>query len=526
MKSSEYWAKRQEDRMQRMHWRANKAVNKVNKAFDESQERLKKDVRDLLGKFDGLGMVEARKYLNESITYDRYKELLEIYNSTEEKIVKDKIGQMLRANAIGYRIRRKEALQQSIERERLAMTGSQLDNTKSHLSGVFKDTMSDIGFDDVSRKLINETLQSKWLGGNYSSRIWHNQRVMAKNLEDNILQGFVSGKRYSDMADELVTMTNYGKFAANRLIRTETSYIVNKADLEGSKRRGIKAKKFEANLDSRTSKVCREHNQKIIPIDKIRIGENAPPLHPFCRSFLSDLLEDWDYETDEELDRMISSEYTEKFETKNSADYMGQSRNVDEVDWSEIKSIKIDSAENNITIENDSKMSKQTVKVLDKLVSNAKELMPEGTPIPEIVIADKKHFKEGQLGGYDYMADKIYIPNIYKNRKDITDILSSGYFASKEPETLIIHEVGHKLHWDEIKAFYNTNKKRYNSLKDAKEEFDKTLRIELKKKLMIDEKYIEDNISLNASINFDKTSKVNEYKADKFVKDCFNKKGD
>lgn len=85
--------------------------------------------------------------------------------------------------------------------------------------------------------------------------------------------------------------------------------MVNSADLESSKRRGIKAKKFEAHLDSRTSRICRKHNQIVIPIDKITIGENAPPLHPYCRSFLSDLLEGWDYETEEELENLISDEY-------------------------------------------------------------------------------------------------------------------------------------------------------------------------------------------------------------------------
>ena len=83
--------------------------------------------------------------------------------------------------------------------------------------------------------------------------------------------------------------------------------MVNSADLESSKQRGIKAKKFEANLDSRTSKVCRDNNQRIIPIDKIKIGENAPLLHPYCRSFLADMLEGWDYEDEEELKALIDN---------------------------------------------------------------------------------------------------------------------------------------------------------------------------------------------------------------------------
>lgn len=40
-------------------------------------------------------------------------------------------------------------------------------------------------------------------------------------------------------------------------------------------------------------------------IEDIKIGENAPPLHPFCRSFMVDLIEGWDYASEDELERLI-----------------------------------------------------------------------------------------------------------------------------------------------------------------------------------------------------------------------------
>ena len=74
------------------------------------------------------------------------------------------------------------------------------------------------------------------------------------------MQAFIAGKTNKDIVRILEQYTDYGRHVANRLIRTETSYMVNKTDLEDSKSRGIKAKKFEANLDSRASKICRENN--------------------------------------------------------------------------------------------------------------------------------------------------------------------------------------------------------------------------------------------------------------------------
>lgn len=58
--------------------------------------------------------------------------------------------------------------------------------------------------------------------------------------------------------------------------------------------------------------MCRDHDQRIIPIDKIKIGVNAPPLHPYCRSHLSDMLEGLDYDSEDELMRMIEGKNATK----------------------------------------------------------------------------------------------------------------------------------------------------------------------------------------------------------------------
>lgn len=296
MKSSSYFEERSERRMKKMHDKATKCMSKVNRAYDDSLERLKKEIDHIA---DGSS-------LTEKIDYDRYKELLQIYNTTKDKRVKAEAKRLIKENSASYRIQRKEALSKAIEIEKLKQVDSQLSLGGNHLKNVYSSVLNDLGGARVSEKYLNEVLNHNWTGSNFSKRVWHNQDVLAKSLESNLLQSFASGKSNKQIADELEYHTNLGRYAANRLIRTETSYMVNSADLESSKQRGIKAKKFQANLDKRTSKICREHNQKVILIDDIKIGVNAPPLHPFCRSFLSDVLEGWDYESEEELMSLVT----------------------------------------------------------------------------------------------------------------------------------------------------------------------------------------------------------------------------
>jgi|GEM_PF-1926840 hypothetical protein len=306
MKSSSYFEERSERRMKKMHDKATKCMTKVNKAYDDSLERLKKEIDHIS---DGSS-------LTEKIDYDRYKELLQIYNTTKDKRVKAEAKRLIKENSASYRIQRKEALAKAIEIEKLKQVDTQLNLGGKHLKNVYSSVLNDLGGAKVSKKYLDEVLNHEWAGSNFSKRVWHNQDVLAKSLESNLLQSFASGKSNKQIADELEYHTNLGRYAANRLIRTETSYMVNSADLESSKQRGIKAKKFQANLDKRTSKICREHNQKVILIDDIKIGVNAPPLHPYCRSFLSDVLEGWDYETEEELQALVTNDDVDTEEVK------------------------------------------------------------------------------------------------------------------------------------------------------------------------------------------------------------------
>lgn len=333
MKSSSYFEERSELRMKKMHDKATKCMTKVNRAYDDSLERLKKEIDHIMSDYSP----------TEKIDYDKYKELLQIYNTTKDKRVKAEAKRLIKENSASYRIQRKEALSKAIEIEKLKQVDTQLNLGGKHLKNVYSSVLSDLGGARVSEKYLDEVLNHNWAGSNFSKRVWHNQDVLAKSLESNLLQSFASGKSNKQIADELEYHTNLGRYAANRLIRTETSYMVNSADLESSKQRGIKAKKFQANLDKRTSKICREHNQKVILIDDIKIGVNAPPLHPFCRSFLSDVLEGWDYETEEELQALVSENNVDSTEENgyniNKLELTKLSQVFDEKDFEEFKNI-------------------------------------------------------------------------------------------------------------------------------------------------------------------------------------------
>ncbi|MBX9012651.1 minor capsid protein [Ligilactobacillus murinus] len=146
-------------------------------------------------------------------------------------------------------------------------------------------------FDEPKTKLtkmpnryVERALNSRWNGGNFSSRIWDNTDKLADRLKELFTVKELSNMSEREMIKRIDQEFNVGKFNASRLIRTEVNYFYSKTKLDNWKSRGVKQYQLIAILDSRTSKICRSINKKIFNVKDAIFGKNMPPLHPFCRT--------------------------------------------------------------------------------------------------------------------------------------------------------------------------------------------------------------------------------------------------
>ena len=138
-------------------------------------------------------------------------------------------------------------------------------------------------FGVLSPDLIDQLLMHKFKGARFSERVWNNTDLVAGRLQGILTSGIMSGRSYEQMARDMEEFTNFGKYAATRLVRTETTYITNQADLLAYREAGVDRYEFLATLDGRTSEMCQDMDGKIIEISKAEPGVNLPPLHPNCR---------------------------------------------------------------------------------------------------------------------------------------------------------------------------------------------------------------------------------------------------
>lgn len=298
-RSNHYWEQRANSRIASYHKNSDETIFKINKAYDKAIADINSDIKKIFNKYAieyKLSKTEARQLLNSYIHAKDLKSIRDKIKYIQDEDLKKYLMAQLNYSPYKARITRLEVLKESIyintkllsQEEFKLSTSDYIDNMKEAYYRNIFDIQKGIGlgftFSEMPIDFIEEVLRNKWSGENYSKRIWNNTDVLAERLEEVITSGLMSGANSKKMAKELDDLSSYGKFASERLIRTETTYVTNMAEIESYKECDIEKCVFLATLDLRTSKICRSMDGKVLIVGKAKPGVNLPPLHPFCRS--------------------------------------------------------------------------------------------------------------------------------------------------------------------------------------------------------------------------------------------------
>lgn len=133
-----------------------------------------------------------------------------------------------------------------------------------------------------------DIIDTAWSGEHYSSRIWTNQKVVAEKIKSELEDMLVQGKNLKDIKRAVQAEFGVAYHDADRLVRTEAAYVLNKTSMEKYRRLGIQKVMWSAGpMDGDECKICRSRAKKVYLIDA------APmcPAHPRCRCILSAIVE-------------------------------------------------------------------------------------------------------------------------------------------------------------------------------------------------------------------------------------------
>jgi SPP1 gp7 family putative phage head morphogenesis protein len=298
-RTNKYWEGRAARRMVDYQRGADSTIGLISQAYDKSIRDIEQEVRQIFNKFATDGKPspdQARKLLNTPISRKDWDALKSQVTRIQDPAIRRQVLNQLNAPAYAARITRLEALKaNNLIQARLIADAEIRLSTRGYIGTIneaYYRNMFDIqkglgfrfDFAAVPTRVVEQILKNPWSGKSFSARVWGNTEVLADKLNETLTAGFMSGAGVKKMVQDIQELSQVGKHAATRLVRTEVTYMANAAEMESYEEAGIERYRFLATLDMRTSDICQEHDGKVFPVKDGVPGENMPPLHPYCRS--------------------------------------------------------------------------------------------------------------------------------------------------------------------------------------------------------------------------------------------------
>lgn len=189
-----------------------------------------------------------------------------------------------------YRYSRYKKLQDNLNKILFNMSKEQYEVINAHLEQAYIDmygevatNLGDASLDMDSFTLINKQAIKEIVNNNFkdmtlSERIWITNEKLKQSIQDKVIESVVIGRDWKTTSKHISQRFNVSMSNAQRLIRTETGEILNRACLNSAKDRGYTKVKWLAENDSKICSECSSLDGKVFDI-------NACPtlIHPLCR---------------------------------------------------------------------------------------------------------------------------------------------------------------------------------------------------------------------------------------------------
>ena len=532
MKNQDYWTKRKANLIYEQMDKAEKQADKFDDVYRQSKAYLDKQINKIFDKFQrdyGLSERDARQVLKNMKDQKDLNELRKVLEARPDDPNIQRLLADLDSPAYAYRMKRLERLSADLDLMRSSIYLSEKQGSDDFYGDLMKDSYYKATFDLQQQTGLAYSLSGlpeteikrlkafKWTGEAYSDRIWSNTGALASSVKDELLVSLMTGRSVRDTSQAIAERFEVGKGKARRLVRTESAFFHNQMELLSYEDAEITKYKFVAVLDKRTSHICQQHDNKVYNTAEAIPGVNYPPLHPWCRSTTIAHDEDIDYSKLERRARnpetgkveyvpadMSYKEWYDKYVAKdkgksynqnvNTIDLMAKQRSFTVGNDIRVKTKKLTGTDFDFWVQDDTK------KIRDSVL-NVNTIFQELDSYKKPTVVFLKKSRLPGLAGYDYKQDTLFISDDFHSEKEFKEILSDGFFASKNIRDALIHELTHKKHWDSAKAFYKANKKRYNSVEQAMSELNSPLVSYVKEQLKHDYNYLY-SISDNAAIAF------------------------
>ncbi|MFK4171037.1 minor capsid protein [Paenibacillus lautus] len=311
MKSEDYWARRMEDLNEAELRKGEAYIKAQNAEFDKAMASIRKETEDWyarLAKNNEISMAEARKILTDNELKEFHWTVDDYIKAGRENAIDQRWMKQLENASAKVHISRLEELQMKLQQEMELLSARRVKGSTEVFVEIYKDGYykgifevqrgvgEGIPFAQLDARQIDKVLTKPWApdGRNFSARIWGERDKLLSELQTVLEQDLIAGEPSDKVIADFAKRMGVSKSVAERLILTESAYFSGQSRIDGYKQQGVKAYKFVATLDKRTSAQCRRMDGEVIPLSEAKPGVNYPPLHAYCRSTTIPVFDDGD----------------------------------------------------------------------------------------------------------------------------------------------------------------------------------------------------------------------------------------
>lgn len=261
MPSKEYWTQRNKESLSESFYSAQQVEDYLKQVYERNLIKLCSNYNALLSPFikDGeidIGALNVARYTDTSfaLKYNRLISQIDLFVS-------------------------------SMNEEQQALILKHLKNTyKNNVISTFKvfeNTEKGLALLDDNAIVSAVKMPYTADGREFSTRIWDNLTNMNKNLRLTVADAVANGEAIPKTVKKFKEIYGNSTYNTNRIIRTETAAVQTKASLDSYKQLGVEF--IEVLPESSACDACKANAHKKIELLKARVGENLPPIHPFCK---------------------------------------------------------------------------------------------------------------------------------------------------------------------------------------------------------------------------------------------------
>lgn len=372
--SSDYWQRREKEALKNRIEDEKEYQKRIDKIYERMIRESTNEINAFYAKYaskEGISISEAKKRVSsvDIAEYEkkakRYVEAAERDRQTKGKTDKnafyfsDKANEEMRLYNATMKINRLEMLKANIGLE-LVKGHAELE---TFINGILKGRTEDelkrqagiLGKTVLSNnKKADAIVNGSFYNASFSERIWSNQALLKADLSKSLQSGLIRGKGARDLARDLESRFNVSKSNAERLMITELARVQTEAQKQSFIRNGFEEYMFITN--SGCCDICAAISGKHFKVKDMMPGENAPPMHPFCRCSTAAYEDSKEYE--EWLDFLDKGGTTEQYkefkktgvnplksryndsEKKEISGYLKQVMKVNKVKYNPVKKLK------------------------------------------------------------------------------------------------------------------------------------------------------------------------------------------